>query len=86
MPNQKRCFKTRRISYTDEFLSSIGHVMAGSAIKEILSLIYAENSVLHMLSGKAYTKAVRGFLLLERAKNALIHENTIFKNDSIEVC
>jgi hypothetical protein len=68
------------------FLSSIGHVMAGSGIEEILSLIYAENSVPHMLSGKAYTRAVRGFLLLERAINALIHEDTIFKNDSIVVC
>ncbi|EFX81166.1 hypothetical protein DAPPUDRAFT_102733 [Daphnia pulex] len=65
------------------FLSSIGHVMAGSGIEEILSLIYAENTVPHMLSGKAYTRAVRGFLLLERAINALFHENTIFKNDNI---
>ncbi len=68
------------------FLSSIGHVVAGSGIQEILSLIYAENTVPHMLSGKAYTRAVRGFLLLERAINALIHENTIFKNDNIVVC
>jgi hypothetical protein len=32
------------------FLSSIGHVMAGSGIEEILSLIYTENTLPHILS------------------------------------
>ena len=35
------------------FLGSIGHIMKGSRMQEVLELIYADNTVSHMLSGKA---------------------------------
>ena len=35
------------------FLGCIGHLMSGTGLKEILKLVYAPNTVLHMLSGKA---------------------------------
>ena len=34
------------------FLGSIGHLMAGSGLQELLETVYAGNSVKHMLSGK----------------------------------
>ena len=41
------------------FLGSIGHLMAGSGLKELLEVVYASNSAIHMLSGKALSRAVR---------------------------
>ena len=32
--------------------------MGGSGLEDVLTEIYAENSVLHMLSGKAYARVV----------------------------
>ena len=37
------------------FLGSIGHIMAGTDLQEVLELVYAQNAVGHMLSLKAIT-------------------------------
>jgi len=42
------------------FLGSIGHLMEGSGLQELLEVVYAGNTVGHMLSGKAVSRAVRG--------------------------
>eukprot|EP00794_Sanderia_malayensis_P017156 gene17156-18878_t len=55
------------------FLSSIGHLMAGSGLKELLELIYAPNAVEHMLSGKAVARALRGHLIVDASLNALLY-------------
>ena len=49
------------------FLGSIGHLMAGSGLQELLETIFAPNTVTHILSGKAFARAVRGHLLLDTA-------------------
>lgn len=54
------------------FLGSIGSLMAGSGLKEILQVAYADNAVTHMLSGKAVTRAIRGHLLIYSALYAMI--------------
>ena len=41
------------------FLGSIGYVMKNSGLKELLSTIYAENSVKKILEGKQYESAMR---------------------------
>ena len=41
------------------FIDSIGYMMGVSGLEEVLTEVYAKNSVLHMLSGKAYARAVR---------------------------
>ena len=46
------------------FIGSIGYVMGESGSEEVLTEVSAGNSVLHMLSGKAYTRAVRGYILV----------------------
>lgn len=53
------------------FLGAIGSMMAGSGLKEVMSQVYAEGSVDHMLSGKAVTRAVRAHLLVDSALNTI---------------
>ena len=74
------------------FLGCIGYLMNGSGLKEVLEKVYAENAVMHMLSGKAVSRAVRGHLLLLSALYSLllsIHykiplpENALKDNDFI---
>ena len=36
------------------FLGSIGHLMAGSGLRELLELIYASNPVDHIMTGKLF--------------------------------
>ncbi|EFX73412.1 hypothetical protein DAPPUDRAFT_325339 [Daphnia pulex] len=66
------------------FSCCIGHLIDGSGLQELLSLVYAENAVPHMLSGKAISRAVRGHLLIDSAINALVHYGNIFLNDNSE--
>ncbi len=54
------------------FLGSIGHLMAGSGLAELLEIMYAPNAVGHMLSGKAVNRALRGHFLLDTALNTLL--------------
>jgi hypothetical protein len=54
------------------FLGCIGHIMAGSGLADVLELIYAKNAVVHMLSGKAIARAVRGHFLVDSALNCLL--------------
>ena len=52
------------------FLGTIGHLMAGSGLRELLELIYASNAVDHILTGKAIARAVRAHLIVDAALNA----------------
>lgn len=54
------------------FLGCIGHLMASSGLQELLQMIYASNAVVHMLTGKAIARAVRGHFIVDAALNALI--------------
>lgn len=47
------------------FLDSVGAIMKGSGLENLLSVVYAENSVMHILSGKAISRAIRGHILVE---------------------
>ena len=58
------------------FLGCIGHLMAASGLQDMLELIYASNAVVHMLSGKAIARAVRGHLIIDAALNALVLAKT----------
>ena len=54
------------------FLGAIGYLMAGSGLQEIMELVYAPSAVVHILSGKAYARAVRAHLLVDAALNAVL--------------
>lgn len=43
------------------YMGSIGYIMGGSGIKEALSTVYAENTIDHIMSGRAYARAVRAY-------------------------
>ena len=59
------------------FLGSIGHLMAGSGLREVLELIYASNAVDHILTGKAIARAVRAHLIVDAALNALLYSDAL---------
>ena len=46
--------------------------MAGSGLQEVLECVYASNTVGHMLSGKAISRALRGPILVSGALNAML--------------
>jgi len=52
------------------FLGSIGTVMGGSGLEDVLRLNYGRDTVTHIMSGKAYSRAVRGHMLVD---GALMH-------------
>jgi len=49
------------------FLRSIGLIMTGSGLEEALEQIYSPNTALHMMSGKAVSRASHGHFLVESA-------------------
>ena len=54
------------------FLGAIGDMMSGSGIGELLELVYATNSVGHMVSGKAFARAIRGHFLVDSCLNNIL--------------
>ena len=56
------------------FLGSIGAVMKGSGIEDLLAEIYALNSIPHIMSGKAIARAIRAHILIESALTSLLFE------------
>lgn len=64
------------------FMGCIGQIMAGSGIKDILSIIYAEGSVDQLLSGHSYARAVRAHCILQQALSLLIFDE--LKRDDVE--
>ena len=44
------------------FQGSIGAVVGGSGLDKLLELIYASNSVTHIMSGKAVARSLSSFL------------------------
>ena len=69
------------------FLGSISRLMSGMDLKELLEIINAPNAVTHMLSGKAVSRSVRGFMLVNIVLHCLMTEEmfgTSHTNDEIE--
>ena len=46
--------------------------MAGTGLQELLEVIFAGNTVAHILSGKAVARAIRGHLLLDSVLHTLL--------------
>ena len=51
--------------------------MGGSGIEELLEQIYASNVIHHILSGKAFSRALRGHLLVDTVLQTLIVEDMV---------
>ena len=68
------------------FLGSIGSLMDGSGIAELLETSYGPNSVNQMLSGKAVSRALRGYFLADAALNVkLLQTVTNVGNETEEL-
>lgn len=67
------------------YLGAIGHIMDGSGLKEVLSTIFAEPSTKHILSGHAYSRAVRGHILIHAALARIIFSNIKYSQQEISV-
>ena len=59
------------------FIGSIGYMMGGSGLKEILTEAYAENEVLQMLSRKAPAGAGREYILVDSTLNNMLIEEVM---------
>ncbi|XP_052087706.1 uncharacterized protein LOC127724691 [Mytilus californianus] len=72
------------------FLGSIGNIMSGSGLAELIETVYAPNAVSHMLTGKAVARAVRGHFLIYNALTSLLMceqfqvSSTVLKDYDIE--
>ena len=62
------------------FLGSIGTLIGGSGLVDILELIFAPNVIQHIISGKAYARALRGHFLIYAALQKLIFEDMVHQN------
>lgn len=67
------------------FLGCIGSVMAGSGLKELLELLYAGNSVNKILTGHAYSRAVRAHTLTHLSLAKIILDSVDFSDDERDV-
>ena len=47
-------------------LGAIGTLMEGTGLKNILETVYGENAVVHMMTGKAVQRALRGHILVDK--------------------
>ena len=65
---------TRLGGFYMSFPGNIGKLMAGSGIEELLVEVYAENSMEHMLSGKAVSRFLRGHFLVESSLKDLLFD------------
>jgi len=54
------------------FLGSIGHLMDGSGLDDLMGQVYATDTVPHMLSGKAISRSIRCHLLIDSALHKLL--------------
>ena len=47
------------------FLDSIGHILTETGLKVLFLVVYAENTVPHMLNGKVIARAIRAHILVD---------------------
>ncbi|GBN14429.1 hypothetical protein AVEN_177770-1 [Araneus ventricosus] len=59
------------------FFGAIGYIMQGSGIKEVLSLIYAPNSLDKMLPGHTYARDVRAHTVLHLTLATIISKGLV---------
>ena len=56
------------------YLGSIGCLMDGSGLKQLLEVVYAANTVDHMLTDKAVCRAIKGHFLIDDTLNAMLNK------------
>ena len=54
------------------YMGSIGKVMAGSGLEEVLEQCYGPNTVAQIMSGRSFARSVRGYVLVAAALEILL--------------
>lgn len=63
-------------------MGCIGHIMAGSGIKDVLCIIFAEGSIDKILSGHSYARAVLlDSIIIQQALSMLIFDEIKKENE-----
>ena len=75
------------------FMGAIGSNMRGSGLEEVFEIIYGKKTVEHVMTGKAYMRAMRGHTLVTGALSLIVMQNLIpnddsfgYRPDTIPVC
>ncbi len=68
-------FRLGGLHIQTSYLGCVGHLMAESGLAQVLEVVYAENAVKHILSGKAIARAIRGHFIVHAALNAILAAN-----------
>jgi len=55
--------------------------MDGSGLQEIMQLIYAPDTVPHLLSGKAYSRASRSHMIISLALHVILLQDILASDD-----
>ena len=61
------------------FMGAIGSNMRGSGLEEVFEIIYGKKTVEHVMTGKAYMRAMRGHTLVTGALSLIVMQNLIPK-------
>ena len=59
------------------FLGSIGNLMVGSGLSNVLETVYRKNADEHIMTGKAIARAIRGYFLIDAALNMILLKELI---------
>ncbi len=54
------------------YLGAVGFKMGGSGLETLWETVYPSGSVIHMMTGHAYSQAVRAHLLTSAALHAML--------------
>ena len=63
------------------FLGCIGYIMSNTRMGDALELIYAENTVPHLLSGKAVDRAIKRHQMVDIPLHTILLEDIIESTD-----
>ncbi|KAE8743262.1 hypothetical protein FOCC_FOCC011142 [Frankliniella occidentalis] len=63
------------------FMGSVGNVMSGSGVEDLWATVYAKNTVQHISSGKAYSRAVRAHFLTQTALLGIVFQQHKLENN-----
>ena len=65
------------------FMGSTGVLMKGSGLEGLFTEVYSENTVGHIFTGKAVSRALRAHFLADASLTSLLLE-TVFEEESLD--
>lgn len=66
-------------------MRSIRVLMKGLGLEDLFAEVYSENSIIHIMSGKAIARVTQAHILAESALTTVLIETIIEENDNIGI-